>query len=191
MLALERVEIRPVEVRVKRSNNRTISFLDCKQRQRRRERRMNVDEIVPSAAKSLPHFLAQSQAERDPGLRSVKVDRLAVAKPDYMRPFFSTFDPRSDDVDVMATASRLAREEMNVLADSTEVRIVVLGDQRDSERARKKRRRHRRVNRRRKSNLPREVVTAQRERHERRLGARSARGMESRRRSRVPYRDRA
>ena len=41
---------------------------------------------------------------------------------------------RRDDVDVVPAATRFAREEVNVLAHPAEVRIVVLGDQRDAER---------------------------------------------------------
>ena len=39
-----------------------------------------------------------------------------------------------DDVDLMSVSARFAREEMHVLADATEMRIVVLGDERDPER---------------------------------------------------------
>ena len=41
---------------------------------------------------------------------------------------------RRDDVDVMPATARFAREEMHVLADPAQVRIVVLGDQRDAQR---------------------------------------------------------
>ena len=41
---------------------------------------------------------------------------------------------RRDDVDVMAATARFAGEEMDVLADATQVRIVVLRDQRDAQR---------------------------------------------------------
>jgi hypothetical protein len=47
-----------------------------------------------------------------------------------------------------------------VLANSAEMRIVVLGNEGDPERARKQRRRHRRIHRWRKWNRPRQVVSA-------------------------------
>jgi hypothetical protein len=40
---------------------------------------------------------------------------------------------RRDDVDVMSTTPRFAREEVYVLADAPEMRIVVLRDEGDSE----------------------------------------------------------
>ena len=86
----------------------------------------------------------------------------------------------------MPELSRFAGEEMNVLADSAEVRIVVLRDQRDSERAREHRTRsigsHAAGVM---SMRTREVVTFLRERHEQRQGALSERGMVSRRHSRA------
>ena len=122
---------------------------------------MDVNEIVLSASQSAPNILPKSDAKSDTRLRSIEVDGLAVSEPDHMWPLFSACDARRDDVHVMSTSPRLASEEMNVLADSAKVRIVILGNERDSERPRKERRRHRRIDRGRKPNLPREVVTAQ------------------------------
>jgi hypothetical protein len=42
---------------------------------------------------------------------------------------------RRNDVDVVAATARFAREEMDVLADTAQMRIVVLGHQRDAQRA--------------------------------------------------------
>jgi hypothetical protein len=42
---------------------------------------------------------------------------------------------RRDDVDVVSATARFAREEMDVLANATQMRIVVLGHQRDAQRA--------------------------------------------------------
>jgi hypothetical protein len=54
---------------------------------------------------------------------------------DDVRLLFRSVNPGRDDVNVMSAAARLTRKEVNVLADSAEVGIVILGDERDSERA--------------------------------------------------------
>ena len=61
---------------------------------------------------------------------------------DWLRPSRMTFgcgsrarNVRRDDVDVMPAPACLAGEEVHVLADAAEVRIVVLRDQRDAQRA--------------------------------------------------------
>ena len=51
-----------------------------------------------------------------------------------MRLLLSAGNVRRDDVDVMPATTCLAREEVHVLADAAQVRIVVLRDQRDAER---------------------------------------------------------
>ena len=55
-------------------------------------------------------------------------------EPNDVRLMLGARDVRRDDVDVMPATTRFAREEMNVLADPAQVRIVVLRDQRDAKR---------------------------------------------------------
>jgi hypothetical protein len=47
--------------------------------------------------------------------------------------FLRALDVRRDDIDVMSATTGLASEEMHVLADTPEVRIVVLRHQRNAE----------------------------------------------------------
>ena len=133
--AAERVAERPVEIRVERADDRTVRLLDREDRQDRRERRVDVDDVVPALAQHAAHVAC--------GDSSPSVMRACepLAYTGWLRPRRMTCgcasapgNVRRDDVDVMAAAPRLAREEMHVLADPAEVRIVVLRDQRDAER---------------------------------------------------------
>jgi len=137
------------------------------------------------------YFLADSHAHSEPRLRPVEINGLASSDANYVRLLLRAFEIRRDNVDVMTAPPRFAREEMHVLADSTEMRIVVLGDESDSERSRKLRRRERLPYGRAETNRGRQVVKPYRGRHERRLVALSARGMENRRHSLIPYRGKA
>jgi hypothetical protein len=67
-------------------------------------------------------------------LGAVGIYRLAATQPDDVRLFLGPRNMGRDDVDVMAAAAGLAGEEVDVLADPAEVRIVVLRDQRNTQR---------------------------------------------------------
>jgi len=73
---------------------------------------------------------------------------------------------------VMAVPTCLAGKEMHVLADATEVRIVVLRHQRDAQRTRVLMARHRERSRRHQLDSARARELTRQERHVRRLGAR-------------------
>ena len=117
----------------------------------------------------------------------------------WLRPRRMTFgcgsrarDVRRDDVDVVSAPTRFAGEEVDVLADAAEVRIVVLRDQRDAQRC-ARRATSGRVGR--FGSAGRRCSAALlgrwiQERHVRRRGGRSGRGMGSTRRSRARSRDR-
>ena len=132
-LRVKPVEIRSVEVRVERADDRAVGFIDRDQRKRRAERRMDMHDVVLSAPQHVSQLLAEVEPDGHPRLRAVEVDRLARADADDVRLGVGAFEVRRDDVDVMTEPARFAREEMDVLADAAEVRIVVLGDERDTE----------------------------------------------------------
>ena len=93
-----------------------------------------MDDVVSSAAKNVTHLSPQSQANRDPRLRSIAVDGLASTKPNDVRLLLRARDVGGDDVDVVAATTSLACKEVNVLADPAKVRIVVLRHESDAER---------------------------------------------------------
>ena len=115
------------------ADHRTLRFLDGEQRKYGRKRRMDVHDIVTSPPKHMAHLTPQSEPNGYARLRSVAVDRLTSAKPNDVWLFLRALDVRRDDVDVMSATTGLASEEMHVLADTPEVRIVVLRHQRDAE----------------------------------------------------------
>src|SRR5512141_2723952 len=148
-----------------------------------------MDHIISSPPERLAPPLSKRQAERHACLGAVGVNRLAPPDMDNVRLLVRSVDSGGDDVNVMSATARLASKKMNVFADSAEMRIVVLGDESDSERSREQRWRQRVTRRGRKRHCPRQVVSSYRGRHERRLVVLSAREMENRRHNRVPYHD--
>jgi hypothetical protein len=119
---------------VKRANERTIRFFDRKDGKNRRERGMDVNDVVFSLAQNAAQVTAQVPTQRDASLRSIRVNRLAAADADDVRLLFSAGNVRRDHVDMMAAAARLASEKVDVLANAAQVGIVVLGHQRDAQR---------------------------------------------------------
>jgi hypothetical protein len=95
---------------------------------------MDVDDVVSSLAKHAPEIAAKMPAQRDAGLRSVGVDWLAPTEPNDVRLLLGPRNVRRDDVDVVAAPAGFPGKEVDVLADAAEVRVVVLGDQRDTQR---------------------------------------------------------
>ena len=87
------------------------------------------------ARSTLAHLAPQPEADRDARLGAVGVHRLAASEADDVRLRLGAGNVRRDDVDVMSAAARFAGEEVHVLADAAQVRIVVLGDERDAQRA--------------------------------------------------------
>jgi hypothetical protein len=96
---------------------------------------MDVYDIVPAAAQNVTQLSPQSEANGDAGLRSIAVDRLTAPETDDVRLLLGTRNVRGDDVDVMSAPASFARKEMDVLANAAEVRVVVLRDESDPERA--------------------------------------------------------
>ncbi len=97
---------------------------------------MNVDDIVIALSECAPEFFSEGDADSYSSLRAVRENNLAPANPDDMRLRRLAAHVRSDDVHMMTEPAGFTREEVNVLADATEMRIVVLRYQRDSERTR-------------------------------------------------------
>ncbi len=86
VLAAERVAERPVEIRVEGADDRAVRLLDREQREDRRERRVDVDDVVPALAQHAAHVLAHgAQPDGDARLRAVGVDRLAAPEPNDVR----------------------------------------------------------------------------------------------------------
>ena len=95
---------------------------------------MDVNDVVAALLQHPADFLSEVPAEGDSRLRSVAVDRLAATDADDVRLLLGARNVRGDDVDMMSAATSLAGEEMNVFADPTQVRVVVLRDQRNPQR---------------------------------------------------------
>ncbi len=93
---------------------------------------MHVNDVVFAALENLLELLAKPETQSHARLRSVEVDRLASSYSNDMRLGDSAFDVRSDDIDVMPETASFAREKVNVFADAAEMRIVVLGNERDA-----------------------------------------------------------
>ncbi len=111
----------------------TVGFLDRQDREDRAERGMDVDDVVLPVAEDSPHLLPERHADRDARLRAVGVDRLAASDADDSALVPRSRDVRRDDVDVVSALARFLREEVDVLADAAEVRIVVLRNERDAQ----------------------------------------------------------
>ena len=131
-----------------------------------------MNDVVLAEAEHAPKFLPQLEAPREARLRSVGVDRLALSDANDVLFFARTGDVRRDYVDMVAVPARFAREEMHVLTDAAEVRIVVLRHQRDAQRTRVLMARHRERSRRHQLDSARARKLTRQERHVRRLGAR-------------------
>src|SRR5205085_7223468 len=99
------------------------------------ERRVHVYDVVIAQTQNATQRLAQLEAPGESRLRTIGVNRLALADADDVRLRSGAGNVRRDDVDLVAEATRFAREEVDVLADTAEVRIVVLGHQCDAQRS--------------------------------------------------------
>src|SRR5688500_1117567 len=97
---------------------------------------MHVNNVVLTEAEDTSQVLAKLESPGEPGLRSIGVDGLTGADPDHVRLGSRPRKIRCDDVDLVSVSPRLSRKEVDVLTDAAEVRIVVLGHERDAERAR-------------------------------------------------------
>jgi len=127
------VKKRAIEVGVECPDHRAIRFLDRHHRQHRTERRVDVNDVVLPQTEDSLQILAQLESPRKSRLRSVGIDRLASADAHDVRLVARAGDVRRDDVDLMPISPRFAGKEVHVLADSAEVRIVILGNEGDSE----------------------------------------------------------
>ena len=89
-------------------------------------------DIVRAIAENISHLSPQGMSDGDSRERAVAIDGHAVPDTNHIGRVASAREVRRDDVHVMPAKACFAREEMDVLADSTEVRIVVLRDLGDS-----------------------------------------------------------
>ena len=129
------VRVRMVEVSVKRSHNRTVGGIDRKDRQGWNQWRMYVHDVVLSAPENVLELFLEVYADRKARVRSMHEHGLTASDTDDVRIGRAAFDVRCDDVDMMPEPTSFSRKEMHVLADTAEMRVVILGDERDSERA--------------------------------------------------------
>src|ERR1700674_5391859 len=104
---------------------------------------MDVNDVVLTETEHAPQIFSQLESPRKSCLRPVRVNGLALPDANDVRLVTGAGHVGRDDVHLMSMSPRLAREEVDVLADSAKVRIVVLSDERDSERARSAPARHR------------------------------------------------
>jgi hypothetical protein len=95
---------------------------------------VDVNDVVPALAKHATHVAPQMPTQRDAGLGAVGIHRLAATQPDDVRLFLRPWNMRRNDVDVMAAPAGLASKEVDVLADAAKVRVVVLRNQRNTQR---------------------------------------------------------
>src|SRR5215510_11964834 len=94
---------------------------------------MDVHDVVRARTQDIAHLTSQRAPDRDACQRAVAVHRDALPDANDVGRVDRAGKIRGDDVDVMAAKPRLTREKMNVLADSAEVRIVILRYLSDSE----------------------------------------------------------
>src|SRR4051794_36958645 len=94
---------------------------------------MDVHEVVRALAQDIAHLASQRATNRYARQRAIAVDGHTPPDANHVRGIDRSGKVRGDDVDVMAAKPRLTREEVNVLTDSAEVRIVVLRYLSDSE----------------------------------------------------------
>ena len=90
-------------------------------------------DVVLSARKDLLELPRESNTDGHSCLRSIRVNRLASSETNDVRRFSPALDIRGDDVYMMAKLPRFAGEEMHMLYDSTQMRVVVLGDDSNAE----------------------------------------------------------
>ena len=122
ILAGQSIEVRPLEIGMKSSNHRAIGFIYRDQGKRRTQRRMHMNEIVSATSQRLTHLFPKRKPDCQSGLRTVEIHGLARSEANDVRLLLCTLEPRRDDVNVMAKLACFAREKMDVLADSAEVR---------------------------------------------------------------------
>src|SRR5207253_1762236 len=120
------VKERAIEIGVERPDDRAVCFFDCHDGQNRTEGRVNVNDVVLPQAKNALQVLSELESPGKSCLRSVRINRLTLADANDVHLGPSARNLRGDDVDLMPVTSRLTREEVYVLADSTQVRVVVL-----------------------------------------------------------------
>src|SRR3954468_20425435 len=94
---------------------------------------MDMHNVVAAAAENVTHLSPQSHANRDASLRSIAVDWLAPADPDYVRLLLRAGDVGGDDVHMVSAAASFVSEEAPVLAYPPAVRIVLPRGQGDPE----------------------------------------------------------
>src|SRR6476469_1136289 len=94
---------------------------------------MDVHDVIRALAQHIAHLASQRAPDRDTRQRAIAVDGDTPPDANDIRRIDRAGKIRGDDVDVMAAKPRLTREKMNVLADSAEVRIVILRYLSDSE----------------------------------------------------------
>src|SRR2546423_6150792 len=127
---------RAIEIGVKGADDGAVRLFDRQHRQNGTERRMYVNDVVLAQTEHPLQIFSQLPAPCKSRLRSVGVYRLALPNPNDVGLVPRARNVGRDDVHLMSVSPRFAREEVDVLADAAQVWVVVLCDERDSERTR-------------------------------------------------------
>src|SRR5207237_1845153 len=114
------VKERAVEVRMERSDDRAICFLDRHHGKHRTQRRVYVNDVVLAETENALEVFAQLEAPGESSLRAIGVDRLAFTDAHYVLLGTRARNVRRDDVDLMSVAPSLTGKKVQVLADAPE-----------------------------------------------------------------------
>ena len=94
---------------------------------------MHVDDVILPASEHLPHLASEPAPDRYAGQRTVAVNGDALADSNHIGRIPCAIEIRRDDVDVVPSKPCLTRKKMDMLADTAEMWVVILGDLRDSQ----------------------------------------------------------
>ena len=94
-----------------------------------------MQDIVFAAPQRFPNVTAESPPNSKACVRSVCVERDTSTETNHAWFVVCAIEVRRDDVDVVTSRARLPGEEVHMLADPSNVRVVVLRHQRDAERS--------------------------------------------------------
>jgi hypothetical protein len=93
---------------------------------------VNVNDVIVSSPQDLTKLFPQRKADGYSPLRAVGPDGLTVSNSNHVRLGAGTGHVGGDDVHVMTKPTGFASEEVHMFANAAEVRVVVLGYERNS-----------------------------------------------------------
>jgi len=95
---------------------------------------MDVNDVVLAKTEDTSQRLAQLEAPGESRLRAIRINGLALSDAHDVRLRPRAGNVGRDDIHLVSEAARFAGEEVDVLADAAEVRVVILGDECDAQR---------------------------------------------------------